>query len=136
MKHIQSFNGAVTSLLSRLGYDSKAVLAACNAWRGGVKAGEEKATGETKLVGAITSKGQDNRTLTVRDSVKTVAKKLSYSAPGALIALSDALTALTDRHGVRLELAEFPPEIAEWLDRDSFRPVQGPAEKPAEDVAA
>lgn len=128
MKHVNQFNGAITRTLTKMGLDSGKVLAACNAWRGGVKANKDAdnvkidVASETKLTGAITKKGQDNRKLTVRDTEKTAVKSLSYSAPGALLALSDALTALTDRHGITLEVTELPVDVVNWLDRETFRP--------------
>lgn len=122
MKHINSFHGSITALLTRLGLDSKEVLNACNAYRGAVKASEApEVTSETKLTGRINKNGDDKRTLSFTDKEKTVAKKVSYSAPGALIALSDELRRVTEKHGATIVLEEFPAEIADWLNRDTFK---------------
>lgn len=130
MKHVSSFHGAVTSLLTRQGYDSSVILDACNAYRGSIKALEADVTSETKLAGKVTAKGDDKRTLAFKDKEITKASKVSYAAPGALLALSDELKRVTERHGATVTLESFPYEIAAWIDRDSFRMVQGPEEAP------
>lgn len=130
VKHISSFHGAVTALLTKQGYDSVAVLAACNAWRGSVKPSEEEAKTKVTLSGRVNADGDDKRKLAVSDTVRSSAKKIGWTAPGALLALSDALRQLTEKHEASVILTEFSPDIADWLDRDTFRPVQGPAEKP------
>ena len=132
MKHVQSFHGSVTALLTRLGYDSAAVLAACNAWRGSIKSGTEEAKSEVKLAGRINAKGDDKRTLSATDKVTVKAKGIGFNAAGGLLALSDELRRVTEKHGATIVLTEFSEEIADWLDRETFRLVQGPAEKPAE----
>ena len=129
MKHVQSFHGSVTALLTKQGYDSVAVLAACNAWRGSIKSGEETAKSEVKLSGQITAKGIDNRKLSATDKITVKAKEIGYTAAGALLALSDDCRRMTEKHGATMVLTGFPETVEEWLDRDTFRPVQGPAEK-------
>lgn len=132
MKHISSFHGSVTALLVKLGYDSSAVLQACNAWRGSIKAENEETKSEVKLSGKVNANGDDKRKLSAIDRTVGKAKDIVYSAAGGLIALSDELRRVTERHGATVVLTEFPEAIADWLDRDTFRPLQGPAEKPAE----
>ena len=120
-----------------MGLDSKVVLDACNAWRGSVVAdsSKTKSKSEVKLGGRVLKDGEDKRNLAVHDSIKETAK-VEYSPAGALISLSDALRVLSERHDASVKLIEFPPEIADWLDRDTFRPIQGPQEapKPTESV--
>ena len=123
MKHIDSFNGAVTARLTELGLDSKAVLCACNAWRGGIK-GEETANSTVKLVGKVSKKG-DGRTLNVSDDIKVRAKKAGLCMPGMLVGISDELTKLTDSYGLRVSVAEFPTKLEEWLlTTAAFQPKQ------------
>lgn len=132
MKHISSFHGSITAFLTRSGYRSSAVLQACNAWRGSQKGEEAKSTGKVSLSGKVTEKGKDNRKLTVTDNVTHKAEKLAYSAPGALIALSEELEKVQAKHGVSIELAQLPQEIAVWLDRPTFAMDYEPEGKPEE----
>lgn len=128
MKHISAFNGAVTARLTNMGLNSKAVLCACNAWRGGIK-GEEETKSTTKMVGKVSKKG-DGRSLNVSDDVKLRAKKVGLCMPGMLVGISDELTKLTDSYGVSLTVAEFPAELEEWLlttEAFKFKPVESPA---------
>ncbi len=129
MKHIDSFNGAVTARLSELGLNSSAVLCACNAWRGGIK-GEEDAKSSVKMVGKVSKKG-DGRSLNVSDDIKVRAKKAGLCMPGMLVGISDELTKLTDSYGLRITVAEFPLELEEWLlSTEAFKPA-----KPLESAA-
>ncbi len=131
MKHIDSFNGAVTARLSELGLNSRAVLCACNAWRGGIKGDEAPPKLSVKMVGKVSNKG-DGRTLNVSDDVKVRAKKIVICMPGMLVGISDELTKLTDSYGLRITVAEFPPELEEWLlSTEAFKPA-----KPVEAVTA
>ena len=130
MKHVDAFHGSITRRLTEMGLDSKAVLNACNAFRGSVKADPEKTTAktETKLAGAVTTKGVDNRRLTFKDSIveKAQTEKGSVPMPGRLLAFSDALKAL-DKFGATLAVSSLDTEVEEWLETTTaFRPVQGP----------
>lgn len=125
MKHIATFNGAVTSKLHSMGLNSKAVLCACNAWRGSVK-GEETKSGniaKVKLTGTVNKSGEDKRTLTVSDKTSITAKKLEVTMPGLLVAISDGLTELTDKLGISVGEITFPDVLVEWLEgTPAFRP--------------
>lgn len=121
MKHVEMFHGAVTRLLTKQGLDSKLVLDACNAWRGSIKASESEVTSEVKLAGRVNKSGDDKRVLNLTDKETTKAKKAGYTAPGALLALSDELKRVTERHGATIELTEFPVDIVDWLARDTFK---------------
>lgn len=126
MKHVSSFNGAVTSLLTRMGLDSTKVLAACNAWRGTIRATDSESKSTITLTGKVNKDGEDKRALTVTDRTKETAKKVGVAAPGLLLAISDECQKLTEKHGVTLQLERFPADIQEWLNRDSFRPDAKP----------
>lgn len=140
MKHVEAFHGSITRRLTEMGLDSRAVLNACNAFRGSIKSDPKKAKHdtETKLTGQITAKGLDNRKLTFKDSIteKAETEKGSVPAPGRLLAFSDALKAM-DKYGHSLVVTEFEPELEEWLNETvAFRPVQGPAPKPETETQA
>jgi len=129
MKHVESFHGAVTACLVSMGLDSSKVLAACNAWRGSVLADSAETKTEAKLSGKVTTKG-DKRRLAIHDRTTEKAKDLRYAAAGALLALSDELRKLTERHGARVTLEALPEEIVDWVSRDTFRPDSAPAPVP------
>lgn len=125
MKKLESFNGAVTSAIHRLGLDSVKVLNAVNGWVGQVNVGDGKddkvdVTAKAKLSGKVTSKSGDKRVVTITESEKRVAKR-AWCWQGGLYSLSTACDELVDKHGVALEVTELSPEIEKEIDRDSFR---------------
>ena len=123
MNKLNYFNGAVSAALTRNGYDSAKVLSAVNAVVCGIEARADKTKVTTKatLAGKVTEKAGDKRTITIRESERRQSAAIAYSPQLALYALSSACDQLTDRHGVSLEIGEFPPAVALWLSRDSFR---------------
>lgn len=128
MNKLTCFNGAISAALTRDGYDSGKVLSAVNAVICGIEARADKTKVVTKatLAGKETEKHGDKRTVTIRESERRQSAAIAYSPQLALYALSSACDQMTDRHGVSLEIGEFPPAIALWLSRDSFR-VNRPA---------
>jgi len=122
MKHLSSFNGAITSAFLRLNVNSCMVLDAVNAFVGEVKpeADDVSIKAKAKLSGKVTTKGEDKRVVTITEREKRKAK-VKHCAQSALYALSTALDELTDRHGVMIGEIELPYEIAEWADRDTWR---------------
>jgi hypothetical protein len=129
MKHVRSFNGSITSALLALGLDSVKVLEAANAWRGSVKGQSPDTKCVTKLVGKVGAKS-DNRYLSLTDSEKQKAKTAKGDVPavGRLVALSDALSEVTDKFGASIPAVTLPDDIIDWLESvESFKlaPVQG-----------
>ena len=123
MNKLNCFNGAVSAALTRNGYDSAKVLSAVNAVVCGIESRSDKTkvTSKATLAGRITEKAGDRRTVTIRESERRQSEAVAYSPQLALYALSSACDQLTDRHGVSLEIGEFPLSVALWLSRDSFR---------------
>lgn len=124
MKHLDSFNGAITSAFLRLAIDSRMVLDAVNAFVGEVKPDENdpkavKVTAKAKLSGKLTEKS-DKRVVTITESEKRKAK-VRHCAQSALYALSTALDELTDRHGVTVGEIELPVEIETWANRPTWK---------------
>lgn len=128
MNKLNYFNDAVSRALTRKGYDGNKVLSAINAVVCGIEARSDKTKVAAKatLAGKVSEKAGDRRTVTIRESERRQSEAVAYSPQLALYALSSACDALTDRHGVSLEIGEFSPEVEMWLSRDSFR-VNRPA---------
>lgn len=121
MKHMDSFNGAITSALHRLGLDSKMVLDAVNAFIGNVEAdaAKTKTTGKASLTGKLTEKS-DTRKVTIRESEKRQAE-VRVCAQSRLYALSCDLDKLTDRHEMSVGEITLPTEVEAWCNRDSWK---------------
>jgi len=123
MRKLSCFNGAVSRGLLANGYDASKVLAAVNAVICSIEPDESKTvvTAKATLAGRVTEKNGDKRTVTVTETEKRKSDKIAYSPQLALYALSTAADSLVDRHGVVFEITAFAPDVALWLNRDTFR---------------